>query len=120
MFKFFKKSKKEKPQKLTPAKILNISTERNSFNEPLDKKLFCTGLLQIKDSYFYSNHRGCMALWGTHWPVNDTIKYAKETVGLAISLPEEIVYGETEDSVNHLYIIKPNHITSFTYHVEVI
>lgn len=37
MFKFFKKSKKEKPQKLTPAKILNISTERNSFNEPLDK-----------------------------------------------------------------------------------
>lgn len=88
-----------------------------SFNEPLDKKLFCTGLLQIKDSYFYSNHRGCMALWGTHWPVNDTIKYAKETVGLAISLPEEIVYGETEDSVNHLYVIKPNHITSFTYHV---
>ena len=37
MFKFFKKSKKEKPQKLTPTKTLNISTERNSFNEPLDK-----------------------------------------------------------------------------------
>ena len=49
--------------------------------------------------------------------VNDTIKYYKENVGLAISLHEEIVYGETEDSVNHLYVIKPNHVTSFTYHI---
>ncbi len=26
--------------------------------------------------------------WGTDWPVNDTIKYGKETIGLAVYVPE--------------------------------
>ena len=29
-----------------------------------------------------------LASWGTDWPVNDTVKYAKETVGLAVFIPK--------------------------------
>ena len=54
-----------------------------SFEEPLKKEVFCTGVQDIKESVSFSDHKGLIACWGTDWPVNDTIKYAKETVGLA-------------------------------------
>lgn len=56
------------------------------FSRPLGNEVFCTGVQDIKDSQSMSNHQGLVACWGTDWPVNDTIKYAKETVGLATSI----------------------------------
>ena len=40
---------------------------------------------ELKDS---DEHFGVLlASWGTDWPVNDTIKYPKETLGIAVSVP---------------------------------
>ena len=74
--------------------------------KPLKKEVFSTGLLKMKDSRSYSDHKGTLACWGTDWPVGDTVKYAKETVGLAISLPDDLIRQETEDRYNDLYIIQ--------------
>lgn len=87
------------------------------FKSPLKKETFCTGLLKMKESTTYSDHKGTLACWGTDWPVNDTVKYAKETVGLGISIPSEIVNRETEDSINRLYTIQAEGTSSFSYHI---
>ena len=61
------------------------------FDQPLDKETFCTGVQNIGYSAtMYSDHEGLVASWGTDWPVGDTIKYKKETVGLATYIPKEI------------------------------
>lgn len=87
------------------------------FDEPLNKETFCTGLLKMKDSRTYSDHKGLLACWGTDWPVGDTIKYAKETVGLAVSIPECLVREETKDQYNNLYTIQAEGHRSFNYYI---
>lgn len=87
------------------------------FNEPLREETFCTGLLKMKDSRTYSDHKGTLACWGTDWPVGDTIKYAKETVGLAVSIPTELIGKEAEDPCNDLYIIQAAGRESFNYYI---
>ena len=61
------------------------------FAEPLKNEVFSTGVLNIKGSSSFSDHKGLVACWGTDWPVNDTVKYAKETVGVATCLPSDLI-----------------------------
>jgi hypothetical protein len=88
-----------------------------SFDKPLGKETFATGVMNIKGSVSSSDHEGLIACWGRDWPVNDTVKYAKETVGLATSLPLEIIVSEKPDKVNYLYQIQAEGKTGFTYHI---
>lgn len=90
------------------------------FDEPLKDEVFCTGVQDIRGSVSSSDHRGLIACWGTDWPVNDTIKYAKETVGLATYIPQRYVREEVKDKPNYLYTIgakgekKMHYYTTFT------
>ena len=88
-----------------------------SFDRPLLKETFCTGVINIKGSVSFSDKDGLVACWGTHWPVNDTIKYAKETVGLATCLPREIIISEIPDNVNYLYQVGAEGKSGFKYHI---
>jgi len=87
------------------------------FNKPLVKETFCTGVMDIKDSKAWSDHKGLVGVWGTDWPVNDTIKYAKETVGLATCIPQHLVKQEAKDKENYLYIIGASGKASFNYQI---
>lgn len=89
-----------------------------SWDKPLMNEIFCAGVQKIIGSVSYADQKGLLACWGTHWPVNDTVKYAKETVGLAISIPENMVKEQVEDKVNYLYTIGQANISSFTYHIN--
>ncbi len=80
-------------------------TVETFFDEPLREELFCTGVQDIEGSLSYSDHRGLIACWGTDWPVNDTVKYAKETVGLATWIPTRYVREEVKDKPNYLYTL---------------
>ena len=53
----------------------------------------------------YSDHEGLVASWGTDWPVGDTIKYKKETVGLATYIPKKYIRKEAKDKENFLYTV---------------
>ena len=46
-----------------------------------------------------------LASWGTDWPVNDSAKYAKETVGLAIFIPKEYAGALVHDKQNNLCLL---------------
>ena len=68
-------------------------------SEPLDS--LCTGVQQVPyknpdkcpGSFICAEDINCegvlLGSWGTDWPVNDTVKYAKETVGLGVFIPKE-------------------------------
>ena len=47
-----------------------------------------------------------LASWGTDWPVNDSAKYAKETVGLGVFVPKEYVGELVHDKQNNLCLLK--------------
>ncbi|MDR0892262.1 MAG: DUF4861 domain-containing protein [Mediterranea sp.] len=87
-----------------------------SFDEPLDKELFCTGVQDIKGSTAFSDHKGLVGCWGTDWPVNDTVKYAKETVGLGTCIPRRYVRQEAKDAANYLYLIGAPGKSGFEYY----
>ena len=47
-----------------------------------------------------------LASWGTDWPVNDSAKYAKETVGLAVFIPKAYAGDIVRDKQNLLCLLK--------------
>lgn len=87
------------------------------FDEPLKNEVFCTGVQDIKDSKSFSDNKGLIACWGTDWPVNDTIKYAKETVGLATCIPQKFVKSEVKDKENYLYTVTADGKKTFNYNI---
>lgn len=89
------------------------------FDAPLDKEIFCTGVQNITGhADMFSDHKGLVASWGTDWPVNDTVKYKKETVGLATYIPEKYVVKETADKENFLYTVSAPGQHSFRYYTS--
>ncbi|MBQ8101157.1 MAG: DUF4861 family protein [Paludibacteraceae bacterium] len=51
----------------------------------------CTGVQHVGGDSTRADiteHAVLLTSWGTDWPVNDTVKYGKETVGLAVSVGE--------------------------------
>ena len=88
------------------------------FCSPLKNEVFCTGVQNIMgtETVSYSDHMGLVGSWGRHWPVNDTVKYAKETVGIATFIPRKYVKDEVSDKDNFLYTISAPGETSFRYY----
>ena len=64
----------------------------------------------------YSDHSGLVGSWGRHWPVTDTVKYAKETIGLATYIPWKYVLKEVADKDNFLYTVSYPGQKSFHYY----
>ena len=47
-----------------------------------------------------------LASWGTDWPVNDSAKYAKETVGLGVFIPKKYAGIPVHDKQNNLCLLR--------------
>lgn len=59
-----------------------------------------------------------VASWGTDWPVNDTIKYPKETIGLAVYVPKVYHAQQVGDALNTLIQLQPT--TYLCFHLTVV
>jgi hypothetical protein len=72
----------------------------------------CTGVQTIpakggKDTISIVLPNGVLlASWGTDWPVNDSAKYAKETVGIAVFIPTQYAGERVHDKSNNLCLLK--------------
>lgn len=97
-----------------------------TFARPLRNEVFCTGVQDImgNETVTYSDHQGLAGSWGRHWPVTDTVKYAKETIGIATYIPRKYVLQEVKDADNYLYTLSApgqtgfHHYTMFTSRKE--
>lgn len=72
----------------------------------------CTGVQTIpakggKDTITITLPNGILlASWGTDWPVNDSAKFAKETVGLGVFIPKAFAGECVHDKQNNLCLLK--------------
>lgn len=91
-----------------------------SFKEPLADETFCTGVINVKDSEHYSDHKGLIGCWGTDWPAgaNDTIGRKLETVGLAVCIPNQYVKEEQPVTDNLIYTVGAKGQKEFTYYLS--
>ena len=79
--------------------------------------IFCTGVQKMPESEKFADNDGLLGIWGTDWPVNDTIKYAKQTVGLGIYIPDEYIIRNAEDKVNHLMLLHNDDDYQIKYYI---
>jgi len=73
-----------------------------------DIAFLATGVQQTGGGPLFSNKQGLVGSWGTYYPVNDTIKYAKQTVGLGVCVPKVSVLKHVTEGGNNL-ILMPYH-----------
>ena len=64
------------------------------FNRDVSDYRFSTGIINVKGSQEFSDHQGLRACWGTDFPSTDTVKWKRETVGLAICIPRKNIVSE--------------------------
>ena len=64
------------------------------FNKNVANRLFSTGIINVKGSEEFSDKKGLRACWGTDWPSSDTINWKRETVGLAVCIPQKYIKSE--------------------------
>ena len=77
------------------------------FNRDVTGYRFSTGIINVKDSEEFTDKKGLRACWGTDYPSTDTVKWSRETVGLAICIPREnIVSEEPANKDNYAYVVK--------------
>ena len=79
------------------------------FNKDVSDYRFSTGIINVKGSEEFSNKKGLRACWGTDYPSTDTLKWKRETVGLAVLVPQQnIVSEEPANKDNYAYVLKVN------------
>ena len=79
------------------------------FNKDVSNYRFSTGIINVKGSEEFSNKKGLRACWGTDYPSTDTVKWSRETVGLAVLVPQQnIVSEEPANKDNYVYVLKVN------------
>lgn len=77
------------------------------FNKDVSDYRFSTGIINVKESVEFSDKKGLRACWGTDYPAADTTKWKRETVGLAVLVPQKnIVSEEPANKDNYAYVLK--------------
>ncbi len=83
------------------------------FNKNVPDRLFSTGVINVKGSVEFSDHKGLRACWGTDYPSSDTINWKRETVGLAVCIPQKYIRSEepaNKDNYAFVVVTHDNHI----------
>ena len=76
------------------------------FNRDVDNYRFSTGIINVKGSQEFSDRKGLRACWGTDYPATDTLKWKRETVGLAVLIPQKnIVSEEPANKDNYAFVV---------------
>ncbi|HCN53239.1 MAG TPA: DUF4861 domain-containing protein [Prevotella sp.] len=77
------------------------------FNRPTPELRFATGLINVRNSMEFSDHKGLRGLWGSDYPSEDTLKCKKETLGMGIYIPQKYVVRELKaDKDNYGFVIR--------------
>ena len=77
------------------------------FNKEVNDYRFSTGIINVKGSEEFSDKQGLRACWGADYPAADTLKWKRETVGLAVLVPlANIVSEEPANKDNYAYVLQ--------------
>ena len=69
--------------------------------------VFTTGVMKMVEHRATLNDHAA-GIFGRDFPENDTTKWVRESVALAIDLPEEQIVGRQDDKTSYLYQLRPD------------
>jgi hypothetical protein len=64
-----------------------------------------TGVETIKGGPTTTDKKGLVGSWGTDYPVTDTVKYEKQTVGLGVFVPQPYATKQVVEGLNNLVLM---------------
>jgi hypothetical protein len=111
------KAEAEKPAVTMTLRYIQYGGHRDTdvevmFVSDVSDYRFSTGIINVKGSEELTDHNGLRACWGTDWPSTDTVKWNRETVGLAIALSPENIEREIpgvkteKQGLDYTYVVK--------------
>ncbi len=70
---------------------------------------FCTGVMKMAEHVAEIDPKaGYAAVWGTDWPVNDSAKFAKQTVGIAMEIAPKRIEHSLDNREDYLFVMRPD------------
>lgn len=89
------------------------------FRKPAKGIELATGIINVKGSEEYSNHKGLRGCWGTDWPValKDSAGHKPETVGLGIYIPSKNIVSELPANKDNYPFVIGNFDTHIRYYI---
>ena len=94
-----------------------VKVENRISGDGVDTLLFATGVMKMRDNRTSIRHYGkeeymypdcwVMQTVGCDYPENDTLKWERETVGLALWLPDRHVVSRIDDAGSYLCQVRP-------------
>ena len=61
-----------------------------------------------------------IAAFGRDFPENDTVKWERESVGLAVAVPQRLIVSQTDDKTSYLFQLTPDARGRIDYAFEMI
>lgn len=89
-----------------------------SISKEMESTPYFTGITNVKGSEEYRDDKGLLGCWGSDFPfVGDTTKQTKQTVGLAVCIPQKSVLKSANTIRDYGYVLRiPGN--SLTYYIS--
>ena len=81
--------------------------------------IFTTGVMKMAGNKVYRDDN-VIAAFGRDYPENDTLKWEKESVGLAVAVPQKQVVSQIDDKTSYLFQLAPDTRGRIDYVFEMI
>ncbi len=81
--------------------------------------IFTTGVMKMAGNKVYRDDN-VIAAFGRDYPENDTLKWEKESVGLAVAVPQKQVVSQIDDKTSYLFQLAPDARGRIDYVFEMI
>ena len=81
--------------------------------------VFTTGVMKMAESEVCKNDN-VIAAFGRDFPENDTVKWERERVGLAVAVPQRQIASQTDDRTSYLFQLTPDARGRIDYVFEMI
>ncbi len=81
--------------------------------------VFTTGVMKMAENKVYKDDN-VIAAFGRDFPENDTVKWERENVGLAVAVPRKQIASQTDDKTSYLFQLTPDARGRIDYVFEMI
>lgn len=79
----------------------------NRFEGDVEDLLFTTGVMKMAE-HRVQRGDGTVGIFGRDFPENDTTKWERESVALAIAVPQKQIVGQQDDKTSYLFQLCPD------------
>ncbi len=91
----------------------------NRFEGDVEGLVFTTGAMKMAE-HRVKRGAGTVGIFGRDFPENDTTKWQRESVALAIAVPQEQIVGQQDDKTSYLFQLRPDKRGHIDYDFEML